>query len=205
MNPNDWFTQKDIAHSTEMDQGFTSRILSRLVEDRLVERNTGGAFRSKDPMLLLDAWWEDYDFSKHNIIEGHIAARSGDELLRKLTQWLKDAGRTFATTGLAGAWLIDHFAGFRITTVYIENPLDDWLLDSFGFRPEPRGANVWLVVPKDPHVIWSGQELVEEDMSIPCVHPVQVYLDLKGHPERATEAAKKLRDRLSSDWGRRDV
>ena len=26
-----------------------------------------------------------------------------------------------------------------------------------------------------------------------CVHPVQVYLDLKDHPERASEAADKLR------------
>ena len=26
-----------------------------------------------------------------------------------------------------------------------------------------------------------------------CVHPVQVYMDLKGHPERAAEAAQHLR------------
>lgn len=51
-----------------------------------------------------------------------------------------------------------------------------------------RGANVWLVVPKDVGV-FHGQRKVED---IQCVHPVQVYLDLKGHPERATEAADEL-------------
>jgi hypothetical protein len=28
------------------------------------------------------------------------------------------------------------------------------------------------------------------------VHPVQVYLDLKDHPERSTEAAEALRKKL---------
>jgi hypothetical protein len=28
---------------------------------------------------------------------------------------------------------------------------------------------------------------------VPCVHPVQVYVDLKDQPERASEAAEHLR------------
>jgi hypothetical protein len=31
-----------------------------------------------------------------------------------------------------------------------------------------------------------------------CVHPVQVYLDLKDHPERSAEAAQQLRRKLLS-------
>jgi DNA-binding MarR family transcriptional regulator len=200
MNPRDWFSQGVIADSTSMDQGFTSRILARLEEDGLVERNTSGEFRPRDPELLLDAWREVYDFSKHHVIKGHVSARSGDELLRKLSRRLTEASVRFAATGLAGAWLLDHFAGFRITTVYIEDPLADSILDSFGFRPEPRGANVWFVVPNDPEVIGSGGEQEEGGERIPCVHPVQVYLDLKGHPERAKDAAGKLRERLVADW-----
>lgn len=204
MNPRVWFSQGVIADSTSMDQGFTSRILARLVEDGLVERNAGGGFRPRDPVLLLDAWREVYDFSKHHVIEGHVSARSGDGLLRKMSMYLKDAGVPFAATGLAGAWLIDHFAGFRITTVYIEDLLEDELLDSVGFRPEPRGANVWLVIPNDTDVIWSGEEREESGELIPCVHPIQVYLDLNGHPERAKDAAEKLRARLIAEWAMGD-
>jgi hypothetical protein len=29
-----------------------------------------------------------------------------------------------------------------------------------------------------------------------CAHPVQIYLDLLAHPERAKEAAEELRKRL---------
>jgi hypothetical protein len=30
---------------------------------------------------------------------------------------------------------------------------------------------------------------------MPCVHPVQVYLDLKAQPERASEASVEVRKR----------
>jgi hypothetical protein len=46
-----------------------------------------------------------------------------------------------------------------------------------------------LVIPNDEGV-FHGAVLREE---IRCVHPVQAYLDLHAHPERAEEAAQKLR------------
>lgn len=41
--------------------------------------------------------------------------------------------------------------------------------------------------------VFDGVEFVGE---IRCVHPVQAYVDLKDHPERAAEAAGALRRRL---------
>lgn len=52
-----------------------------------------------------------------------------------------------------------------------------------------RGANLWIVVPADDAVL-VGARMVE---GAPCVHPLQAYLDLKAHPERAAEAAARLR------------
>jgi hypothetical protein len=55
---------------------------------------------------------------------------------------------------------------------------------------------VWLVIPKDAGVFQGG---VSEG-GVQCVHPVQAYLDLKAQPERAAEAAERLRaERLA--WG----
>ena len=48
---------------------------------------------------------------------------------------------------------------------------------------------MWLVVLNDEGVFHGASEVE----GVRCVHPVQVYLDLKAHPERADEAAKKLR------------
>lgn len=182
-------TQREIARATDIDEGYTSKIVGRLVQDGFIVKNRSGAIEPRDLDLLLDAWREAYDFSKHHIIRGHIAARSGDVLLRRLADKLKRASTTYAATGLAAAWLLDRFAGFRTTTIYLAQEPSSEVLASLSFREEERGANVWLVVPNDEGVFHGAAEVE----GIRCVHPVQVYLDLLAHPERANEAAKKLR------------
>ena len=187
-----FLSQRDIAQATRMDEGYTSKVVSRLEEDQLLERNEGGAVRARDPSLLLDAWREVYDFGKHDVIRGHIAARSGDALMNQLADTLGD--HEGAVTGLGAAWLLTHFAGFRLVTAYLREVPEPAFLERIGFREEERGANVWFVVPNDEGV-FHGEALQD---GIPCVHPVQVYLDLGAHPERAGEAASELRSRLLS-------
>lgn len=189
MHPTEFLTQREIARSTGMDEGYTSRVVGKLAEDGLIMRDDTGAIRPRDPDLLLDAWIEDYDFEKHHILRGHVAARSSDALLRQLVDGLNQASVPHVATGLAAAWLMDRFAGFRITTLYLADEPSLELLGSLSFRDEERGANVWLVVPNDEGV-FHGAGVID---GIRCTHPVQVYLDLQAHPERAVEAAKKLR------------
>ena len=47
-------------------------------------------------------------------------------------------------------------------------------------------------MPKDEGVLYGSQEV----SGLVTAHPVQVYLDLLGHPERAEEAAAHLREHL---------
>ncbi|MBW2700220.1 MAG: hypothetical protein JRF33_05330 [Deltaproteobacteria bacterium] len=189
MHPAEFVSQREIATATDTDEGYTSRIVGKLDQDGLIVRNTNGAIKPRDPDLLLDAWREAYTFSRHHIIRGHVAARTGDLLLRKLADALDHLSTDFAATGLAAAWLLDQFAGFRTTALYLAEEPSPKLLESLSFREEDRGANVWLVVPNDEGVFHGA---VKND-GIRCVHPVQVYLDLGAHPERASEAAQRLR------------
>ena len=189
MHPGQAFTQREIARATDMHEGYTSKVVSKLEDDGLIVRLDNGAVMPRDPDLLLEAWSEDYDFSKHNLIQGHVAARSGELLLKQLADALEKAAINYATTGLAAAWLLDRFAGFRIATFYLAQDPEPDFLDRVFFREDPRGANVWFVVPNDEGVFHGPRS----QKGIRCVHPVQVYLDLKAHPERAKEAAKRLR------------
>ena len=191
LDPSRPLTQRELAKSTGTDEGHTSKIVGRLEEDDLVVRDDNGAVKPRDPNLLLDAWSEAYDFLKHHIIRGHVAARTGDALLKQLAGALEHASVPYAATGLAAAWLLDRFAGFRIVTMYLDQEPSSGLLSDLSFREDEPGANVWLVVPNDEGV-FHGAALRDK---IRCVHPVQVYLDLQAHPERADEAAQKLRDR----------
>jgi hypothetical protein len=197
MHPDEPFTQREIARATEMDEGFVSRLVSRLESEEYIIRGKDGGIKPKDPDLLLDSWRQIYRFSGHTLIQGHVAARSGDALLSFVGDTLNARQIEYAATGLAAAWVFTHFAAFRTTTVYLADDPPQTLLDALGFREDPRGANFWLVVPNDAGVF---QGAVEKD-GIRCVHPVQAYLDLKEHPERSIDAAEKLKSEFLT-WRR---
>jgi len=189
INADKSMTQRELSFATNMDEGFTSRIVSRLEAEELISRKKDGSIIVPDPNLLLDSWREKYDFKKNHIIKGHIAARSSTEILQKISDFLLKEDIKHAATGLCGAWLYSKFAGFRIVTFYISEQLSAELKKILGFKEEKRGSNVWFVIPKDEGV-FHGSEKVEDAI---CAHPIQVYLDLFGHPERAKEAADNLR------------
>jgi hypothetical protein len=201
MNPDRPFTQRELARSTDMREGFVSRIVARLEAEGYVTRvgvdgggpNAGHRGKApvhvRDPDLLLDAWKQEYRFSSHTIIKGHVAARSGDALARFVSDTFIQRKIDHAATGLAAAWQLTHFAAFRIATFFVTDEPSAGLKQSLGFREDSRGANLWLVVPNDAGVFLGA----EQRDGLRCVHPVQAWLDLKEHPERSAEAAQRLR------------
>lgn len=190
MHTRERWTQREISQATGVSEGFVSRIVARLEADRYVMRDDQGSLRVQDPNLLLEAWRERYEFSRqHSIIRGHVAARSGADLSLLVGNALEADGIPHAATGLAAAWQLTHFATFRIATFYLGREIGPSFTRKTGFREEERGANLWLVLPNDTGV-FQGAEVRD---GIRCVHPVQAYLDLNAHPERAAEAAERLR------------
>jgi hypothetical protein len=197
IEPKKGYNQRELSRITGLDEGHTSRIVRRLEELSLIDRDDKGFLRPSDPDDLLEAWLEAYDFSKHQIFKGHIAARSGVELLKRIAQTLTEQKIDYAATGLAGAWQYTHFATFRVATLFLADMTGKNLFDLLHFREDDRGANTWLVVPNDAGVFHGSS--TRDD--IVCVHPVQIYLDLQGHPERAKEAASMVRqERLKWGW-----
>ena len=190
-NPDGPVFQRTLAYKTGLNEGHVSRIVGKLADAGLVHRGDGG-ISVPDPGLLLDAWHEDYRFDRHTVIRGHVSAGSGDTLARSLAWTLDQLGVSHSVTGLPAAWLCTKYAGFRLVTVYLADFPSAGLMADLGFREGPRGANTWLVVANDEGV-FHGASRVED---VRCVHPVQIYLDLKGHPERAQEAADTLRAQL---------
>ena len=160
-----------------------------LENDELINRLGDGSVTVRDKSLLLDAWREAYDFHKQSLIRGPIPARSGLDLVGVASRTLSSSGLEHAASGLAGAWLYTQFADFRIATIYLRRSVPVDVLSELNFREGESGENVWFVKPKDKWVLYESREID----GIPCAHPVQVFLDLKGHPERSEEAADELR------------
>jgi Transcriptional regulator, AbiEi antitoxin, Type IV TA system len=189
VEPERWWRQKDLVTASALYDGNVSRIVRRLDEELLLERR-GLEVRPRDPGALLDAWAQDYRYGHHDIVPGHITGE-GIELARTLSARLSALGAGHAFTGLPAAWAIDHFARFRLTSVYVDaDPRE--LADRVEMRVTRRGANVQLIGPDDGGVFYAERE--QEGLN--CVAAVQVYLDLLALPERAKEAAEKLREHL---------
>jgi hypothetical protein len=197
MHPDIPLAQRTIASATGMDEGFVSRIVSRLLRNGWIVRDARRAVRLRDPGLFLDAWREAYRFEGHEVRAGHVAARSGEDLLGHVCRIFAARRISHAATGLAAAWAFTRFAAFRLATVYVSSDPPPGLLGRLGFRDDPRGANLWLVIPNDSGV-FHGTVLKH---GVRCVHPVQAYLDLKAQPERAAEASDRLRAELLT-WRR---
>lgn len=191
LHPERAWLQRELAQAVSLTEGYTSRVVRRLEEAMLLVRDPRGAVRAREPDLLLDAWTERYDFSKHTILKGYVLARSNQELLKRFVDAVNSCQIEYAATALPAAWQRDHFAMFRTATFYVRDGASKKLLDTLDFRPESRGSNVWLVTPNDDGV-FHGAEEVE---GLRCVSVLQTYLDLLGHPERAKDAAEQLRRR----------
>jgi hypothetical protein len=186
------FSQRELANETGLGEGFISRLAKTLEQQHLVIRDDQARLLAREPTLLLEAWAQGYDFHKHDILRGHVAGRSGEEVQANLSKVFQGAGISHAATGLGAAWLYSKFTAFRTVSFYLKELPPDDVLQQAGFREVSSGANVWLVLPKDFDVFHAVAKVGE----IPCVHPIQVYLDLQSHPERSEEAAAELRKML---------
>lgn len=192
LDPTRWWRQKDLADATGLDDGNVSRIVKRLSGEALLERRER-QLRPRDPDLLLDAWAQDYRFDRHQIVLGHLSG-SGIEVARELGERLTKANVVHAFTGLPAAWAMTQFARFRLTSVYVEGNLHS-IAEEVEMRHGDKGANVQLLGPDDEGVFAGGDEFD----GLPCVAPVQAYLDLLSLPERSREAADHLRAKRM-DW-----
>lgn len=190
-------SQRQLARHIGMDEGYVSRTVRNLAEQGLVAKH-GNLIQVPDPNLLLRAWLDAYDFSRHQRIAGHIPARDGDELLRALATALADQPHApaYAATGLAAAWCLGRFSAFRTASVYVHDEAALRKLKPLSFRETDRGANVWILVPDDVGVFHG----VTTRDHVHCVATVQVYLDLHAHPERASEVATEVKSRFLN-WG----
>ena len=190
LDPEVALTQRAITRKTGLNETLVGRVVRELEKNSLLIRNEAGAVKTSDPNLLLDAWHEAYRFDKHLILPKFAAYRTGDAALMNLAEILERNKIDYAATGLAGSWLASQFASFHLTTFYMSEMPSEKLLDDLQLVDQPTGANVWLVVPDDEGV-FQGASIRN---GVRCVHPVQLYLDLKGHPERGKEAARAIRD-----------
>lgn len=192
LDPMNAWSHQNLVQKSGLSKGYVSKVRQRLSEADLITFNSDGTIQPSDPSVLLQTWSKAYDFSQHIIRKGHIATRSSTNLMKTVTENLRDRSLKVAATGLAAAWLYIQFAAIRLVTVYVSQMPEEEIIKKVGFRDVDSGANIWLVKPNDPGVFMGS---VERE-GVMCVSPVQTYLDLRHQPERSKEAADALRTKV---------
>ena len=144
------WTQRELAEETGLGEGFVSRIVKSLEAQQLIVRDNQGRLKVSKAEVMLDAWQQGYDFTKHELIRGHVPGRSGEEIQGKISSTLKSLSVDHAATGLGAAWLYSRFAALRTVSVYLKEWPDKIILEKLSFRENSAGADVWLIIPKDP-------------------------------------------------------
>ena len=197
MNPGQAFSQQELRDQIHLDPGYLSRLIQRLWRGRATSQRgfRENPCRPTGPASAGLARW-----LPHPGRRAHHGPYP-----RKVRRTCPGAGRAasgsrpfvYAVTGLAAAWIHTRFAGFRLVSLYMDPTPGLNLEKLLGFEKADRGANLWIIRPKDDGV-FQGQTRVDQTT---VVHPLQAYMDLKDHPERAIEAADNLRERFLS-WGR---
>lgn len=185
------YLQRDLAELADVDPGHVSRVVRRFEDAGFVERDSLHGVSARDPDLLLDTWREKYDFADHTVKKGHLAVRKPEDALDRLARVFEEGDVEYALTGLPAAWLYVRHAGYRVITLFVESWPEMEHLEEVGWRMQEQGGNVWILRPNDLGVFYGS---AERD-GYPCVSAVQAYLDLCELPERAREAAEKLREK----------
>lgn len=191
LHPDHAFSQRELAQAVDLDEGYTSKLVRQMEDKDLLIRTDDGAIQVRDYNLLLDAWANANEY-RHEVIAGHIPARTGEDLARRLNTIFEKMEIKYALTGLAAAWAYTHAAAFRSVTCYVEGSIPMSELEQTGFRHDTGAPNVRLLIPDDRGVFHEDRQV--EGMCI--VSPVQAYVDLQQEPERAAEFAEALHNQL---------
>lgn len=185
-------TAREIGDATGIDSGHLSRILARLSDLELIQRD-GRSIRLPNPSALLEFWREAFTPPCGNILKGVIPGRSGQQTMIALEKRLREARRRYAFSGLAAASVWNWQGDFRVTTCYLEGKLSAQLKRKLGFvELDGDAANVWIMEHAD-QVAFLGSE---RRLQTQVASPVFAYVDLAIHPEMAKEAAASLRQNI---------
>ena len=94
--------------------------------------------KASDMNQLLDSWLEVYDFSRHHIIRGHITARSGERLIKRIADNLAEYKIDLSNPRAFKAIYGDQ--------QFIDNILNDINIQSLNPYPNPFKASVNLPI-----------------------------------------------------------
>jgi len=180
----------DLSVETQLDRGYTSRIVRKLVEAGLVSKRPRGPIVVEYPAELFEAWRA----STRPVTEmGWFV----DLPPRKLADRLMDARKNqCAITGVFAAGLLTGFQDSeRVEAFVSDRAAGRRLASTLGGVIAERGPNLQLLVHRDPGIVRIG---ASRTRGLTFVSHAQIYLDavVRGRGRDLDTAARFRREFL---------
>ena len=180
---------QELADEAQVSLGLVAKVKRAILEQAFVEERDQ-RLHLRDPKGLLEAWAIAYESSAERVAV-YVMQKAG-EAERRIARWCAEKAVRFALTDLAGAWRLAPTVRYHQTTVYVESKDDadvvNDLVQHLGAKRVDSGANLVLLAPKDPFVLYQSRKIDDIDVA----SPVQLYLDLRKQPGRGEEAAQEI-------------
>lgn len=173
---------RELARRAGANPGYTTRVLSLLEEEDVVQRGTGGGVIDVNCEDLLRRWAQDYDVAKTNRAAPCLAPRGLGTLMHRLRGY-KDK---WAITGSQAIPTEAATAPTRLLSFYVSDP--ERAGDALDLRPSDTGSNVLLLEPFDD-VVW---QRVREEGGLKYVAVSQCAVDLLTGGGRGPSEAESL-------------
>jgi len=190
MHPDTAFSQRKLATSAELDEGFTSRIINGLQAEGYIEKDDDGKIQVKSPDRLLDAWARGNQKS-HILIEGRISSGTSSERVQDIIARIKTRDLQYAVTGLSTVDLLQESFDHDPTSICLQKKPSKRWISELGIKLGSDSPNIWLIIPNDEGIFHGS---FEQD-GIHSVHPVQAFIDLQWHFHEGQAAAELIRQK----------
>lgn len=184
------YTAGDLSEALNLDDGYVSRVLQVLSNERLISRKPRGPVTDMEWEPLLRQLARTYSFFQANETSMWVASSGPYQLLRDVTG---ANVRQWAVTGSFATSSIVSVAAPEVAIIYADDP--ERLAKVGRLLPTTSGANVILAKPYNPIVFERGSS----DAGFPCVSVAQCALDsLTGNARMPAEGEALI------DWMRRN-
>jgi hypothetical protein len=155
-----------------------------------------------DPHRLLRQWAASYNYAFLNhFSEYYTFDNEFESFLSRFGKLSRASRSKYAITLHAAAWLVAPYVRPADFHIYIQPSMNRKEIASFAdalnLSPTEKAGNVKLVTPYDDGVFYGSREIRQ----VKIVSSVQLYVDLFNYPGRGEEAAEKILDQLTKEWG----
>jgi hypothetical protein len=192
INPAKAWGVRELARTTGMDPGTTSRYMRETVNAGWVERISRGEHRLADPGALLDYWASIAKRLRKRIVHRcSFHPNDYDEMRHKIKEYVRSHADTYHTLW-SGAEFYGHYREQPMVALYCSTIEETRKQLGASFAASSREANLWLLGATDKAL---GLGAVEHDAER-AVCWQQVYVDLMNAPHRGKSIAAMLREEM---------